>query len=230
MGNTIPHGDRLHECSATCHEYKNGPMPGMKINYQHEDGRNCIIGPDGIWRHWDHPEPEPGPREAVDYRCLRDHPGAEMKVDLSSEPPSPLRMGWSDSSEFGMPTIGSPMRDMGMSLERSTNHTISRDGVSLDYYDQGEDIDAMTEQARRILGERLPVVMAHFLKRNAEYGEGAHVLGVKGQFADINRKVIKLKRYLWDDVPVPEGAESIEVIAGELIGHLLILIDEMGAE
>lgn len=92
MGNTIPHGDRLHECSATCPEYKNGPMPGKVINHRHDDGRNCILGPDGEWRHYDHPTPEPGPRERVEYKCLRAHPqGEALMVDLSSDPPSPLR-------------------------------------------------------------------------------------------------------------------------------------------
>lgn len=272
MGNSIPHGDRLHECSATCPEYKNGPMPGTVLNYQHDDGRHCIIGPDGIWRHWDHPVPEPGPREVVDYKCLRSHPEPhEMKVDLSSDPPSPLRIQHAsldyadqecdgrgsgedcDRGDFGMPGIGM-IKDMGVSVQDlkasdrwpltpgsvfqikqemrvkpNTNHKIDGDGVHFDYGEQGNHVPTQTEQAKRILGQRLPDVIAHFCERNAEYGEEAHVLGVKGQFADINRKVIKLKRYLWDDVPVPPGAESIETIAGELIGHLLILIDEMAS-
>lgn len=291
MGNSIPHGDRLHECSATCPEYKNGPMPGTVLNYQHDDGRHCIIGPDGIWRHWDHPVPEPGPREVVDYKCLRSHPEpAEMMVDLSSDPPSPLRSAhgtatWGDGSakldedmdeeskdrgDFGMPGLGVYMRDVdtspfsrlalgrggpmdpvshrrvldgiadsiGMKVDgdRLVNKydwpktTINVEGVWYDYGEQGNRIEPATQQARRILGKHLPEVMEHFLQRNAEYGEEAHVLGVKGQFADINRKVIKLKRYLWDDVEVMPGAENIETIAGELIGHLLILIDEMDKE
>lgn len=263
MGNTIPHGDRLHECNATCPEYKNGSMPASIINYQHDDGRNCILGPDDVWRHWDHPKPEPGPRESVEYKCLRAHPEPEERlVDLSSDPPSPLRsQGGSedynpsvnDRGDFGMPGLGVNMRDI-MDIDNPLHPlrtgragvprylagpdaifmvpsrkraTIDEDGVHFDYGEKGNNIPAQTNQAKRILGDVLPDVMAHFLQRNGEYGEEAHVLGTKGQFADINRKVIKLKRYLWDDVPVPPGAEDIETIATELIGHLLILIDEL---
>ena len=241
MGDSTTHGDRLHECSATCPEYKNGPMPGKVINYRHDDGRNCILGPDRKWRHWDHPVPEPGPREAVDYVCLRSHPtGEELRVDLSSDPPSPLRtQRESDRGAFGMPGLGISVSGLnphplltsnGDGVIAEPKRLIKPDGVHVDYGNQGYNVFAETDQARRILRRHLPTVAEHFLKRNAEYGEEAHILGVKGQFADINRKVIKLKRYLWDDVPVPPGAESIETIAGELIGHLLILIDELDRE
>lgn len=71
----------------------------------------------------------------------------------------------------------------------------------------------------------LQQTLEHFLGRNQEYGDGSNELGIKGQYADINRKVIKLKRYLWDGEPVKLGAETPEVIAKELVGHLLILID-----
>lgn len=88
---------------------------------------------------------------------------------------------------------------------------------------------AASLQAERILGHEGPLWQAlnKFLRRNAEYGEAANVLGVKGQFADINRKVIKLKRFMWDDEPMPDGAESIHTIVCELIGHLLLVLDEM---
>ena len=254
MVNNIPHGDQLHECNATCPEYKNGPMPATVISHRHDDGRNCILGPDGEWRHWDHPTPEPGPRDVVDYVCLRSHPaGEERLVDLSSHPPSPLRTqdaseDYGDRGDFGMPGLGVSMRELEESWPVGTGSifqvdgdrlvnkydwpvtTINVEGVWYDYGEQGNHIEPATQQARRILGQHLPDVISHFLSRNAEYGEEAHVLGTKGQFADINRKVIKLKRYLWDDVPLQPGAEDIPTIAGELIGHLLILIDELDKE
>lgn len=232
MGKHPVHNHDFDEsCTATCPEYKNGPMPGRQINYRHEDGRNCIIGPDGVWRHYDHPVPEPGPGQVVDYKCLRSHPGEQDRmVDMSSEPPAPLldamtqaAREFAERGDFGMPGVG-----IGRIFQVPKCETnIREDGVWYDYGEQGNHVPAQTNQAKRILGTHLPDVIAHFCERNAEYGEEAHVLGTKGQFADINRKVIKLKRYLWDGVPVPPNAEDIPTIAGELIGHLLILIDEL---
>lgn len=90
------------------------------------------------------------------------------------------------------------------------------------------DHDPMSLTARRLVGPYgvFRNAINLFLRRNAEYGDESNVLGYKGQYADINRKMIKLKRYLWDDVPVPDGGESIGTIAMELIGHLALLVDE----
>lgn len=122
-----------------------------------------------------------------------------------------------DRGEFGMPGLGiGRVMDFEGTVDRS---------YLIKLYD-GPD----TAQALRVVSIIAPAVLEHFIKRNREYGDSAHVLGTKGQYADINRKVIKLKRYLWDDVPVPDGGESIETIATELIGHLLILIDELNSE
>lgn len=134
-----------------------------------------------------------------------------------------------DRGDFGMPGLGiGRVMDFGPQGEQpEPTRTIRRDGVMVDFGENGYMVEAHTKVAKRILQQHLPKAMEHFLARNAEYGEEAHVLGIKGQYADINRKVIKLKRYLWDDVPVQPGAESIEMISQELIGHLLILIDEL---
>lgn len=215
-------------------------------HYAHNNGRHCILGPDGIWRHWDHPSPEPGPREKVDYECRMDHYIAMTMEDSITAPHQKKSLPGlgieydqpDDRGEFGMPTIGTPwpfshgdvfqVKTRDLLRERpKCETTIREDGVWYDYGEQGNHVESQTNQARRILGTILPDVMSHFIERNAEYGEESHVLGTKGQFADINRKVIKLKRYLWDGVPVPVGAEDINTIAGELVGHLLILIDEL---
>jgi hypothetical protein len=262
-------------------------MDEFKVkHYAHNNGRRCILGPDGKWRHWDHPYPEPGPREAVDYECRMDHYIAmtmedslkvgrkierynEVAAQIEAEqvadqmPAKPESDGsadyeWSDRGDFGMPGLGintseimdidnplHPLRtgrggvprylagpgsifQMPQGDHAEPDRTIDRRGVHVDYGQQGYHVETATEQARRILGRHLPVAMEHFLERNKEYGEGsAHVLGIKGQYADINRKVIKLKRYLWDDIPVEPEAEPIAMVAAELIGHLLILIDEL---
>lgn len=46
----------------------------MPKRHRHRDGRVCIFFTfDGQWRHWDHPDPEPGPRDTVQYLCEREH-------------------------------------------------------------------------------------------------------------------------------------------------------------
>lgn len=140
------------------------------------------------------------------------HDGAPVKCTAAH--PDPKKLELAERGDFGMPGIGSAM---------ITHTPVLQDNAVTVTLTQ----KPATNQATRIVQIHAPEVLEHFIARNAEYGEGAHVLGVKGQFADINRKVIKLKRYLWDDVPVPEGAEDVKTIAGELIGHLLILIDEL---
>lgn len=88
---------------------------GRVPNYKHEDGRNCIIGPDGLWRHWDHEQPEPGPRERRNYKCEREHPHIdECWTDVGvRDAPTPVIAQVmhdphepSDRGDFGMPTIG----------------------------------------------------------------------------------------------------------------------------
>lgn len=80
-----------------------------------------------------------------------------------------------------------------------------------------------TRTAQRVVGDILPDAARLFVKRNKDYGDGANELGLKGQYADINRKVKKLKRILWDGIE-PTG-ESAEEIALDLIGHLGLTID-----
>lgn len=84
-----------------------------------------------------------------------------------------------------------------------------------------------TEQAIRIVHDVLPKVMELFLQKNKDYGD-AHTqhmrLGPKGQFVDIWRKIIKLKRGLWDGEEL--AGEKPPEIMMDLIGHcLLALLD-----
>jgi hypothetical protein len=75
----------------------------------------------------------------------------------------------------------------------------------------------------RALDYELPFVIMRFARSSKDYGDGAQKLGLKGQFADINRKVLKLERALWDDVPLV--GEPIEVVLQDLIAHCLLTLD-----
>lgn len=62
-----------------------------------------------------------------------------------------------------------------------------------------------------------------FLEKNQGYGDTAYNLGAKGQYADMNRKMGKLKHTLWDGNPVV--GESVEEMLMDLFGHVLLTID-----
>lgn len=64
-----------------------------------------------------------------------------------------------------------------------------------------------------------------FDEKNREYGsENAFVLGSAGQFADIWRKIGKLKTALWDRKPEQLTSEGTEEIVQDLIGHLFLTL------
>lgn len=71
--------------------------------------------------------------------------------------------------------------------------------------------------ARRLLPEWLEL----FARKNADYGAGsAFGLGLQGQYSDIHRKMIKLKRAMWDGHDM--AFEGLEEIISDLIGHLFL--------
>ena len=63
-----------------------------------------------------------------------------------------------------------------------------------------------------------------FEQKNKDYGDdNANILGPKGQFADIWRKIGKLKRAMWDGQSLT--GEQPEEILMDLIGHCFLTID-----
>lgn len=80
---------------------------------------------------------------------------------------------------------------------------------------------------QRIVCAHLPEWVAKFRAKNADYsGAGAEphkVLGVQGQFADIWRKIWKLKKALWDGQTL--AGEQPEEILRDLIGHCFLTLD-----
>jgi hypothetical protein len=56
-----------------------------------------------------------------------------------------------------------------------------------------------SKELRAIALEIMPDWLALFSAKNADYGSGsAFELGIRGQYSDIHRKMIKLKRSMWD--------------------------------
>jgi hypothetical protein len=74
----------------------------------------------------------------------------------------------------------------------------------------------------------LDEVQVKFNQRNADYRdadgfEPSEVLGIRGQFAELWRKVWKLKNALWDGREMV--GESAEEILMDLMGHCALAID-----
>ena len=80
-----------------------------------------------------------------------------------------------------------------------------------------------TAVARRIFEKIFPDWKAKFLEKNAGYGEGHQRLGIKAQYVDIDRKVWKLRRALWEGEPI--GPENPEEVIMDLIGHCFLTLD-----
>lgn len=86
----------------------------------------------------------------------------------------------------------------------------------------------------RIMTQQVPDWAAKFDAKNKDYNsattgwEPHTFLGVKGQFADVWRKVGKLKKALWDEEALT-GEQPREIIQ-DLISHLFLTLDLMGPE
>lgn len=88
-----------------------------------------------------------------------------------------------------------------------------------------------TERAiDRIKAVHIPLWLQRFEEKAADYNDTGDlpfephtVLGIRGQFADLWRKVWKLKRALWDGQKL-KGEQPIEII-DDLIAHLFLTRD-----
>lgn len=85
----------------------------------------------------------------------------------------------------------------------------------------------MTTAFERIRDDWVPLWLNGFERKSRDYNTGVNenhkALGTKGQFADVWRKIGKLKKALWDDVPL-EGEQPLEII-DDLISHLFLTRD-----
>jgi len=89
--------------------------------------------------------------------------------------------------------------------------------VTINLYDDA----TISDQAKEIMGQITPHVLKSFLDKNADYGDTSFELGLAGQYAELWRKVGKLKGPMWegkDDLKF----EGMEEIISDLIGHCLL--------
>lgn len=75
----------------------------------------------------------------------------------------------------------------------------------------------------------MPEWLALFQRKNRDYGSGsAYELGVRGQYSDIHRKMIKLKRAMWDGHDL--DFEDTDEIIKDLISHLFLTLHMFGLQ
>lgn len=85
-----------------------------------------------------------------------------------------------------------------------------------------------TSPVDKILEEHLPTVVALFRTKARDYSErdgvmAADLLGSAGQFAEIWRKIPKLKKGMWDKNKLEN--ETVPEILRDIIGHCLLALD-----
>lgn len=62
----------------------------------------------------------------------------------------------------------------------------------------------------------------HFMQKQQDYGDTADDLGVPGQYAELHRKLGKLRRSMWEGIPM-RGEQPDEILL-DLIGHCFLAI------
>lgn len=74
----------------------------------------------------------------------------------------------------------------------------------------------------RIMDQVLPGVISRMVEKEKDYGpEGYQYLGSKGQFSDMSRKMLKLKRAVWDGQTMV--GEDIDEMLDDIIAHALLM-------
>lgn len=95
----------------------------------------------------------------------------------------------------------------------------------------GTQVEELTKTAERIFigGTNDPGLLQEwtwlFMDKQRDYGDRADDLGVPGQYAELSRKMIKLRRVMWEGHPLV-GEPPREVVL-DLIGHLFLTLKLM---
>ncbi|QXO13724.1 hypothetical protein SEA_DUMPTRUCK_72 [Gordonia phage DumpTruck] len=87
--------------------------------------------------------------------------------------------------------------------------------INIDYF-----ADRLSDQGREIIYTIAPVALENFARKNADYGDTSFDLGIAGQYAELWRKVGKLKGPMWEGKSLE--FEQMDEILQDLIGHCLL--------
>lgn len=86
--------------------------------------------------------------------------------------------------------------------------------------------EPITGDLRSIIEVHVPAWLDLFERKNREYGDGAAFdLGARGQFSDMYRKMLKLKRAMWDEDESVLTTEGVDEILQDLIGHCFLTLN-----
>ena len=135
-------------------------------------------------------------------------PDDEIKVvipaqDLKGETIELMAGGKALETGIKDPDLHFAFGPVDLAIKRNVAETMS---------DQAQDVTAILIEA-----------LALFLEKNRGYGNTSEHLGARGQYADMHRKMGKLKHTLWDGNPAV--GESVEEMCMDLIGHAALTIN-----
>lgn len=77
-----------------------------------------------------------------------------------------------------------------------------------------------TATSREIMEEHLRRWFELFMEKQVDYGDRGDDLGLAGQYAEIHRKIGKLKRAMWDGQEL--AGEKMDEVLLDLIGHCFL--------
>src|SRR5579885_757029 len=84
------------------------------------------------------------------------------------------------------------------------------------------------EPYRTMLLDRLPGLVEHFISKGRDYGVTYQDLGSKGQYAEMHRKMRKLRESVWDGRSLLH--EKPEEITRDLFGNVFLMLDSLARE
>lgn len=87
---------------------------------------------------------------------------------------------------------------------------------------KSDDYIGLPDDYRVIVDKIVPRVVDKFCSKAGDYGDAYKLLGVKGQFSDINRKFWKLYNSIWLGRELL--GEQPDECAEDIIGHCLLLL------
>lgn len=86
-----------------------------------------------------------------------------------------------------------------------------------------EEAMQVNPQFKRIINQHLSRFIEKFADAAIDYRDDGEELGIKAQFVDLNRKMGKLRRFMWDGIPLRR--EQPDEVVLDLIAHLFLTLD-----